>query len=100
MELMYKPGDKVMVRPDLNCREVYRMRSGRYNGDFTYNVVDQMADQAGKVLTILGPRDGGAGYSLEELVIMAGPTRCLFLSMSVAVIAFCEVNYEIQIRCR
>lgn len=65
MELMYKPGDKVMVRPDLNCREVYRMRSGRYNGDFTYNVVDQMADQAGKVLTILGPRDGGAGYSLE-----------------------------------
>lgn len=67
MELMYKPGDKVMVRPDLNCREVYRMRSGRYNGDFTYNVVDQMADQAGKVLTILGPRDGGAGYSLEEL---------------------------------
>lgn len=66
MELMYKPGDKVMIRPDLNCREVYRMRSGRYNGDFTYNVVDQMADQAGKVLTILGPRGGGAGYSLEE----------------------------------
>lgn len=66
MELMYKPGDKVMVRPDLSCREIYRMRSGRYSGDYTYNVVDQMADQAGKVLTILGPRDGGAGYSLEE----------------------------------
>lgn len=49
MELMYKPGDKVMIRPDLNCREVYRMRSGRHNGDYTYNVVDQMADQAGKV---------------------------------------------------
>lgn len=44
MELMYKPGDKVMIRPDLNCREVYRMRSGRHNGDYTYNVVDQMAD--------------------------------------------------------
>lgn len=67
MELMYKPGDKVMIRPDLNCRGIYCMRSGRHNGDFTYNVVDQMADQAGKVLTILGPRDGGAGYSLEEL---------------------------------
>ena len=67
MELIYKPGDKVMIRPDLSCREIYCMRSGRHNGDYTYNVVDQMADQAGKVLTILGPRDGGAGYSLEEL---------------------------------
>lgn len=33
MELMYKPGDKVMIRPDLNCREIYYMRSGRHNGD-------------------------------------------------------------------
>lgn len=80
MELMYKPGDKVMVRPDLNCREVYRMRSGRYNGDFTYNVVDQMADQAGKVLTILGPRNGGAGYSLEELDY--GWTDEMFISIN------------------
>lgn len=66
MELMYKPGDKVMVRPDLNCSEIYHMRSGRYNGDNTYNVVDQMVDQAGKVFTIQGPCKGGAGYSLEE----------------------------------
>lgn len=80
MELMYKPGDKVMVRQDLNCREVYRMRSGRYNGDFTYNVVDQMADQAGKVLTILGPRDGGAGYSLEEFDY--GWTDEMFISIN------------------
>lgn len=49
MELMYKPGDKVMIRPDLNCREIYCMRSGRHNGNYTYNVVDQMVDQAGKV---------------------------------------------------
>lgn len=49
MELMYKPGDKVMIRPDLNCREIYCMRSGCHNGDYTYNVVDQMVDQAGKV---------------------------------------------------
>ncbi len=99
MELMYKPGDKVMVRPDLNCREVYRMRSGRYNGDFTYNVVDQMAIRLERFLRFWV-------LATEELdtvwksLIMAGPTRCLFLSMSVAVIAFCEVNYEIQIRCR
>lgn len=66
MELMYKPGDKVMIRPDLNCREIYRMRSGRYNGDYTYNVIDPMADQAGKVFTIHGPSDRGSGYSLEE----------------------------------
>ena len=65
MELMYKPGDKVMIRPDLSRREIYRMRSGPYNGDFTYNAVEQMVDQAGEVLTIHGPRDGGAGYTLE-----------------------------------
>lgn len=66
MELMYKPGDKVMIRPDLSCREIYRMRSGRYNGNYTYDVVDQMADQAGKVFTIHSPRHRGDGYTLEE----------------------------------
>lgn len=66
MELMYKPGDKVMIRPDLSCSKIYSMRSGRHNGDYTYNVVDQMVDQAGKVFTIQGPRHGGAGYTLEE----------------------------------
>lgn len=80
MELMYKPGDKVMIRPDLNCREVYRMRSGRYNGDFTYNVVDQMVDQAGKVFTIQGPRDGGDGYTLNE--IGYGWTDEMFISIN------------------
>ena len=66
MELMYKHGDKVMIRQDLNCREVYRMRSGRHNGAYAFNVVDQMADQAGKVFAIHGPRHGGDGYTLEE----------------------------------
>ena len=66
MELMYRPGDTVMTRPDLTCREIYCMRSGRHNGDYTYNVVDQMVDQAGKVFTIHGPRHGGDGYTLEE----------------------------------
>lgn len=66
MELIYKPGDKVMIRPDLSCREIYCMRSGRHNGDYTYNMVDQMVDQAGKIFTIQGPRHGGAGYTLEE----------------------------------
>lgn len=66
MELMYKPGDKVMIRPDLNCREIYRMRSGRHNGDNNYGVIDQMADQAGKIFTIQGPRNNEDGYSLEE----------------------------------
>lgn len=67
MELMYKPGDKVMIRPDLSCREVYRMRSGRYNGEYTYNAIDQMVDMAGEVFTIKGPRDGERGYTLEEI---------------------------------
>lgn len=67
MELMYKPGDKVMIRPDLSCREVYRMRSGRYDGEYTYNAIDQMVDMAGEVFTIKGPRDGERGYTLEEI---------------------------------
>ena len=97
MELMYKPGDKVMIRPDLNCHEVYCMRSGRHNGDYTYNVVDQMVDQAGKVLRfmVLATEEMD---TLWKSLIMAGPTRCLFLSMSAAVNLFCEVNNEIQIQ--
>ena len=67
MELMYKPGDKVMIRPDLSCREVYRMRSGCYDGEYTYNAIDQMVDMAGEVFTIKGPRDGERGYTLEEI---------------------------------
>jgi hypothetical protein len=80
MELMYKPGDKVMVRPDLNCREVYRMRSGRYNGEYTYNAIDQMVDQAGEVFTIKGPRDGERGYTLNE--IGYGWTDEMFISIN------------------
>lgn len=97
MELMYKPGDKVMIRPDLNCREIYCMRSGSHNGDYTYNVVDQMVDQAGKVLRfmVLATEEMD---TLWKSLIMAGPTRCLFLSMSAAVNLFCEVNNEIQIQ--
>ena len=80
MELMYKPGDKVMIRPDLSCREIYCMRSGRHNGDYTYNVVDQMADQAGKVFTIQSPRDGERGYTLNE--IGYGWTDEMFISIN------------------
>lgn len=67
MELMYKPGDKVMIRPDLSSYEIYCMRSGPYNGEHTYNAVDQMVDHAGEVFTIQGPRDGKRGYSLNEI---------------------------------
>lgn len=67
MELMYKPGDKVMIRPDLSCSKIYSMRSGRHNGDYNYGVVDQMADQAGKIFTIQGPRNGERGYTLNEI---------------------------------
>lgn len=66
MELMYKPGDKVMIRPDLSCHKVYAMLSGRHNGEDTYNVVDQMVDQAGKIFTIKGPRAGERGVHSER----------------------------------
>lgn len=66
MSLMYKPGDKVMVRPDLSSLEIYRMKSGQQNGRHTYNVVDQMVDQAGKIFTIRGVRETEFGYTLEE----------------------------------
>ncbi|MEE0545649.1 MAG: hypothetical protein UC771_14480 [Faecalibacterium sp.] len=80
MELMYKPGDKVMVRQDLNCSEIYRMRSGRYDGEYTYNAIDQMVDQAGEVFTIKGPRDGERGYTLNE--IGYGWTDEMFISIN------------------
>lgn len=80
MELMYKPGDKVMIRSDLNCNEVYRMRSGSYNGEYTYNVINLMADQAGKIFTIQGLRDGGRGYTLNEIGF--GWTDEMFISIN------------------
>lgn len=81
MELMYKPGDKVMIRPDLSCHKVYAILSGRHNGEDTYNVVDQMVDQAGKIFTIKGPRAGERGYTLNE--IGYGWTDEMFISVSV-----------------
>lgn len=65
-ELMYKPGDKVMVRPDLNCDHDYVMKSGPKIGESTYRVVPSMVYQAGKIFTIDRLNEGGKGYRLKE----------------------------------
>ena len=61
--MMYKPGDKVTIRPDLKEYECYYMLSGPKKGICT---VPDMVAQAGKVFTIEGIRENGRGYQLKE----------------------------------
>lgn len=66
MNCRYKVGDKVRVRSGLNPDDEFRMQSGPRNGQVTYNFVDQMADMAGKILTIGYVDSQGWGYNVEE----------------------------------
>ena len=66
MNCRYKVGDKVRVRSGLNPDDEFRMRSGPRNGQVTYDFVDQMADMAGKILTIGYVDSQGWGYNVEE----------------------------------
>ncbi len=62
--MMYKPGDKVMIRPDLKEYECYYMLSGPKKGKGMFCTVPSMVAQAGKVFTIEGIRENGRGYKL------------------------------------
>ena len=66
MNCRYKVGDKVRVRSGLNPDDEFRMQSGPRNGQVTYGFVDQMADMAGKILTIGYVNSQGRGYNVEE----------------------------------
>lgn len=67
MACRYHPGDKVMVRPDLNRNRRYRMTSGASKGVGGYLVMPAMERQAGKVLTIKDIAAMESGYHLEEI---------------------------------
>lgn len=64
--MMYKPGDKVMIRPDLREYECYYMLSGPKKGKGMFRTVPSMVAQAGKVFTIKKIRENGRGYQLKE----------------------------------
>lgn len=64
--IMYKPGDKVMIRPDLREYECYYMLSGPKKGKRMFCTVPSMIAQAGKVFTIKKIRENGRGYQLKE----------------------------------
>ena len=64
--MMYKPGDKVMIRPDLKEYECYYMLSGPKKGKGVFCTTPSMVAQAGKVFTIKGIRENGRGYQLIE----------------------------------
>ena len=48
----YKPGDKVMVRPDIDGKAIYYMRDEHGNGVSGNKANDHMIDCAGKVFEI------------------------------------------------
>lgn len=64
--VMYKPGDKVMIRSDLREYECYYMLSGPKKGKGMFCTVPSMVAQAGKVFTIKKIRENGRGYQLKE----------------------------------
>ena len=64
--MMYKPGDKVMIRPDLREYECYYMLSGPKKGKGMFCTVPSMVAQAGKVFIIKKIRENGRGYQLKE----------------------------------
>lgn len=63
--MMYKPGDKVMIRPDLKEYECYYMLSGPKKGKGMFCTVPSMVAQAGKVFTIEKILEDGRGYQLK-----------------------------------
>ena len=70
MELLYKVGDKVMVRKDIqehdHCHMVSCTESPGYRGIY---VNSEMADRAGEIVTIRAiAEDGNCGYKyiIEE----------------------------------
>lgn len=67
MACRYHPGDKVMVRPDLNKNETYFMTSGPSKGVESYFVTPIMERQAGKAFTIKDITVMEDGYHLEEI---------------------------------
>ena len=64
--IMYKPGDKVTIRSDLEEYECYYMLSGPKKGKGMFCTVPSMVRQAGKVFTIDKILDNGRGYQLKE----------------------------------
>lgn len=63
--MMYKPGDKVTIRSDLEEYECYFMLSGPKKGKGMFCTVPSMVAQAGKVFTIEKILEDGRGYQLK-----------------------------------
>ncbi|MGN0655230.1 MAG: hypothetical protein ACI4KR_00410 [Ruminiclostridium sp.] len=59
--MLYKAGDKVLVKPDLNLEDEYYMSD---KSEYDY-VSEEMLEYAGKVVTISEAYD--FGYHIEEL---------------------------------
>lgn len=64
--IMYKPGDKVTIRSDLEEYECYFMLSGPKKGKGMFCTVPSMVAQAGKIFTIEKILEDGRGYQLKE----------------------------------
>ena len=64
--MMYKPGDKVIVKTTLAMDKQYPMLSGPEKGHAHYFVNNSMEHQKGIVFTIKEAEDNGWGYRLKE----------------------------------
>lgn len=67
--MLYKVGDKVRVRRDLEAGEWYRCLSGGISGgiDAKMDATDEMAEYAGEVIEITGISSNGLWYFCAEV---------------------------------
>lgn len=63
--IMYKPGDRVRIRSDLEEYECYCMLSGPKKEKGMFCTVPSMVARAGKVFTIEKILEDGRGYQLK-----------------------------------
>ncbi len=65
-EMMYKPGDKVVVRSDLSSGTYYHMTSGETIGCSVRPGLRRVDQFKGKIVTIDRRNTRGAGYRVLE----------------------------------
>lgn len=65
-QTMYRVGDKVKIRKNLDVDHDYCMLSGPQKGKPSYGVVYQMVDMGGKIFTIAKVEEKGWGYRVKE----------------------------------
>lgn len=86
----YKNGAEVTVRPDLEARTRYYMRSGFREGEAYRDATYSQVDRAGQIVHIHGKRDGKY-FITEDGAGKSGQMTCSNRLVNASVSRYCEV---------